>query len=108
MAAPLLPDIFWKGASGARYSYWIYPLDRAMQNAPGNFIYAKRVNGLWRAVFIGECEDIGAISLDETEVAFIKSNGATHIHTHTTPAGLQKRQAEAADLRLALTPPPSE
>lgn len=105
MAAPLLPDIFWKGASGARYGYWIYPLDQVMQNAAGNYIFAKRVNGLWRAVYVGESEDIAAIALDPQQAEFIRRNGATHLHTHTTPAGAEKRLAEAADLRKALMPP---
>jgi hypothetical protein len=105
MAAPLLPDIFWKGASGKRYGYWIYTLDRVMQSAPGNFIYAVRVNGLWRAIVVGECEDIAAIELDAAQTERIKASGATHLHTHTTPAGVQKRLDEAADLRAALTPP---
>ena len=105
MAAPLLPDIFWKGASGARYGYWIYELDRTMQSAAGNYIYAARVNGLWRAIYVGECEDLAAISLDAARSECLKSNGATHIHTHTTPLGPAKRLAEAADLRLGLKAP---
>ena len=105
MAAPLLPDIFWKGASGTRYGYWIYALDRPMQGAAGNYIYAKRVNGLWRAVYVGECESLEALSDGPERAACIERYGATHLHTHTTPAGEQKRLAEAADLRQGLTPP---
>jgi hypothetical protein len=105
MAAPLLPDIFWKGASGTRYGYWIYTFDRSMQNAAGNYIYAKKVNGLWQAVFVGECEDLAAIATDGALAECVKRNGATHIHTHTTPAGTEKRLAEAADLREGLKPP---
>ncbi|MGB8266696.1 MAG: hypothetical protein WCE44_10265 [Candidatus Velthaea sp.] len=102
MHVPILPDIFWKGASGARYGYWIYPLERPMQSAPGNYIYARQVNGRWRAVYVGECEDLAGIILDETAAAAIERDGATHIHTHTTPGGAQKRIDEAADLRRAL------
>ena len=101
------PDIYWPGASGKKYGYWILGLDRTLKNVAGNYIYAKKnAKGNWVPVYIGETGDLSSRVLDgHHQEDCIRRNGATHIHAHTKPGGRQARLDEETDLRANFDTP---
>jgi len=52
---PNVPTCEWAGASGTRYTYFVYALPASFgPNQPGNYIYAKTdAAGKWVPVYIG-------------------------------------------------------
>ena len=45
----------WYGTSQQQYRYFIYPLPASFKDdQPGNYIFAKVVNGEWWPVYIGQ------------------------------------------------------
>lgn len=94
----------WAGVSGIEYTYWVTPIGTPMKAEAGNFIFAKQSqNGKWYAVYIGETDDLSK-SLDPVVEECIRSNGATHLHTHTAVGPRQARQREETDLKLRWRP----
>jgi excinuclease UvrABC nuclease subunit len=90
--------IYWEGASGKKYKYWISPIGVDFKDEPGNYIFAKKTStGGWRPVYIGQAKSLKDRLSNHNEAACAKRNGATHIHTHTN-SQKQDRLAEEADL----------
>ena len=49
------PEIYWEGASGKKYDYWIHKIGTTFNDTSGNYIYAKESSpARWRPVYIGE------------------------------------------------------
>jgi predicted GIY-YIG superfamily endonuclease len=93
------PDIYWEGESGAKYGYWIHPIETDFKDAPGNYIYAKETEPhRWRPVYIGQTSSLKDRLADHEKEMCAKDNGATHIHAHTASDDESKRLAEEADL----------
>lgn len=102
MASPITteaPTVQWPGASGSRYTYWVYPIDTPFTPAPGNYVFAKLVNGFWSPVYIGETADLSERFQYHHARPCINLNGATHIHAHRNFGGQQARLNEETDLR---------
>lgn len=36
------PDIYWTGASGKKYGYWIHPVNARFRKIAGNVVFAKK------------------------------------------------------------------
>ena len=91
--------IHWGGQSDSQYQYEIHPIDTAFRPLPGNFIYAKQVEGGdWIPVYIAQTRDLhqrleGHVSVDDAI-----AHGATHIHVHYCITGQAARCAEEHDL----------
>jgi len=96
----------WDGLSGQRYQYWYTPISKfSGKHEPGNYILAQAAQGGWRPLYVGECQSLrDRCTLHEKWDAAIRL-GATHIHAHTTPGGLQRRLDEETDLRRRWNPP---
>ena len=93
------PDMYWEGASGKKYGYWIYEIGTTFKDTPGNYIYAKETKPrYWRPVYIGQTSSLSDRLADHDKEACAKRNGATHIHAHTSSDSERDRRAEENDL----------
>lgn len=99
------PDFIWKSRSGRAYSYKKYPIGTNFRAVPGNYIFAKVVNGSWSPIYIGETGDLSDRFADHHQLLCIKSNGATHIFVHVSSTTRQLRIDEETDLRHSYTTP---
>ncbi len=95
----------WKGQSGSTYQYTVYGINSSWNKRPGNYIFAKVDGQVWRAVYVGQCDDFSNRLPNHEKRACAKKNGATHIHAHVNDNGEEVRKAEEADLVPALQPP---
>ena len=94
----------WTGTSGKQYTYWYYPLPPTFKAEPGNYIFAKIVNNHWKAVYIGQTEDLSERFDNHHAAPCIERNGATYIHAHIN-AEKASRLAEERDLIGAYSTP---
>ena len=91
--------IRWAGQSGNQYQYEVHPIETGFKALPGNFIYAKQVEGGdWIPVYIAQTRDLhqrleGHVSVDDAI-----AHGATHIHVHYCTTGQAARCTEERDL----------
>lgn len=87
------------------YVYWVYPINTAFKDEPGNYIYAKRnPAGRWQPVYIGQSSSLGqrlgSADAERTAIRF----GATHLLVHLNPDE-RARMNEETDLVNTLVPP---
>jgi len=102
-----MPDrpIFWEGASGEKYKYWIYPIWTTFSAIPANYIFAKETKPqIHYPIYIGETGDISGRFDNHHKIDCIKRNGATHIHTHKSDGDKETRCEEESDLIQKLAP----
>ncbi|HXG28617.1 MAG TPA: hypothetical protein VNJ47_07205 [Nevskiales bacterium] len=95
------PDIYWEGASGQKYGYWIHGFNTAWKEASGNYIYAKETSpgsGRWVPIYIGQTKNLADRLADHEKEACARRNGATHIHAHVSSSDEAARKREEADL----------
>jgi len=98
------PSILWPGKSGAKYSYTVYPLNTGFVQKPGNYIFAKIVNGKWSPVYVGETGDLSSRFTNHHRQKCIDSNAATHIHVHVNSGSDKARIDEETDIRTNFNP----
>jgi len=100
------PEIYWTGASGKQYGYWINPIGTAFKDEPGNYIYAKKnTQSNWVAQYIGQTESLKDRLADHEKEICSKRHGATHVHAHVNSDGKQARLSEESDLTDNYNPP---
>lgn len=93
------PDINWEGASGRTYGYWIYPIGTVFKDEPGNYIYAKETQpGYWHPLYIGQTSSLAQRLANHEKEACARTNGATHVHAHTSSADDTVRRTVESDL----------
>jgi len=93
------PDIYWEGASGKKYGYWIHKIGTKFKDAPGNYIYTKVTRpGYWRPVYIGQTSSLADRLANHEKEVCTKRNGATHIQAHTSSDSEKTRRKEEDDL----------
>jgi hypothetical protein len=91
--------IDWPGKSGKTYRYWFLDMSQPIKSEGGNYMFVKPVgNGKWLPVYIGQADDLGNRIPCHERLADAKRAGATHVMSHTTPAGEQARLDEEKDL----------
>ena len=86
--------IDWRGNSGALYNYAVYELPwppNAGQD--GNYIFAKRISGIWYAVYIGQ-GDLRARYDAALREGCVTSKSATHYHFHLNSDASARRNEE--------------
>lgn len=88
-----------------KYVYWVYPINTAFKDEPGNYVYAKRNSaGQWQPVYIGQSSSLsqrlGSLDAEKSAIRF----GATHILAHLN-LDERARKREEADLINTLVPP---
>ena len=87
----------WTGASGKSYGYAVHELPwRPETNQDGNYIFAKKVGGIWLAVYIGQ-RDLQRRYDDALDEGCVTDKGATHYHEHLQ-SSRQARLDEEQDL----------
>lgn len=93
------PDIYWTGASGRTYGYWIHPIEVQFRKIAGNIVFAKQTEtGEWVPVSIGQTRNFDeGLAVHEQEIC-AKRQGATHVHVHFSSPDEHVRKAEVADL----------
>lgn len=106
MATPVqvTPTCVWSGISGKTYTYYIHQIGTQFIAAPGNYVFAKVVNGRWAAVYVGETENLAERFDYHHAMPCIRANGATHIHAHVNHGGGPARRDEETDIRRNYNP----
>ena len=92
-----MPSSSWPGESGRLYPYEYAPLPaRPLTNAEGNYVFAKRIGGVWFAVYVGQgkLRDRYDAAMREGCVA---RKSATHYHWHLNASG-PVRELEELDI----------
>lgn len=94
----------WVGASGKKYTYYIWPRHPKIDaNQDGNYIYSKlNSDGKWVPVYIGQGDLSVRTTDDHHKTDCIDKKGATHIHMHKN-AKKEDRLAEESDLLARYT-----
>ena len=89
----------WIGASGTRYTYYIYELPATLKDALGNYIFSKRNSeNRWVPIYIGEGDLYDRVSIGgHLQSSCIARKGATHVHAHLAD-DKEDSQSEEADL----------
>ena len=91
-----MTDTFnWRGLSGSSHTYHIKPLPwQPSEGQDGNYIFAKMVNGVWHAVYIGE-----GVLRQRYDAAHhegcVTERGATHYHVHMNSNKAARKQEES-------------
>ena len=94
-------DIDWTGLSGKTYGYWFTPSIAAadLKDEGGNYMFVRQLpNGNWLPVYIGVADSLRSRLPTHEQLAEAQRLGATHVMTHTNPAGSQARLDEERDL----------
>ena len=87
----------WTGGSGKTYTYFIHDIDWSVNaDQDGNYIFAKVVNDVWNAVYVGE-GDLQTRKAAHINDGCVTDKGATHFHEHLN-AGEQARKDEEEDI----------
>ena len=91
--------INWPGQSGKLYTYWLNSMDNGFLSVAGNYAFVKQLpNGNFVPLYFGESVNLNdRLGNHEVWPSAVRL-GATHVMTHTTPAGEQARLAEERDL----------
>jgi hypothetical protein len=97
-----IPSVNWIGASGEKYTYWVFPFPTNFEAGhDGNYIFAKVVNNTWIPIYVGQGH-LNVRCSDATHCQCALARGATHIHAHKAPTE-EQRLAEERDI-LAVHP----
>lgn len=89
----------WTGASGEKYTYWIYELPAELNPKQiGNYIYAKPEGADWKPLYIGQGDlKREADTWFHPQSRCLEQKGATHVHVHINESDTD-RTAEKGDL----------
>lgn len=98
--------IDWPGKSGNKYCYWLSEPSDTFKDEGGNYAFVKRLpNGNFVPLYFGETNSLRTrIPQHECWTDAVRL-GATHVMSHTTPAGETARLAEERDLIQRWNPP---
>ena len=100
-----MDSCIWTGDSGKKYRYNIHPIGTALNDVPGNYIFARRLSQRkWQAIYIGETESMKDRLPNHNDLPGILQNGGTHIHTHIT-LDSRARFDEETDLLTSIKTP---
>jgi hypothetical protein len=97
--------VTWTGASGTKYTLYLYPIGNGYKVVQGVYIFCKLgTDRRWQPVYIGEAADLNdrlnANLKQHHRWACITQNGATHICAISTEGSTpQQRLNIEADLR---------
>lgn len=86
----------WTGASKQLYKYNVWPKAQSFNHFQGNYIFAKKTQSGWEAVYIGEGY-LDERTSDQDHLACASRKGFTHFHTHINK-NEEKRKLEETDL----------
>jgi len=86
----------WPGKSGRSYTLTVYNKDTSFEEIDGNYIFAKKTQAGWDAIYIGE-GDLKTRTQDSEHLKCANLNWFTHFHVQTNQDEA-KRKEEEADL----------
>jgi hypothetical protein len=91
----------WAGASGKKYTFYVYPRGTTVTPMDGNYVYAKlNAHNQWVPVYFGEgdlSKRAGSDSSSHHRKKCIDTKGATHVHMHGN-GDKDSRRTEEMDL----------
>jgi len=91
----------WIGKTGTEYIYYTYPVStKFIEKHYGNYIYAKKADGKWVPIFIGEGNLSKQRADRHAQADCLDGEETTHIHVHGETSK-EKRQSEVRDLLAA-------
>lgn len=93
-----MSTVYWEGASGKTYQYILRPLHTSPPSGKGNYIFAKKVQDSFDAVYVGQGDlpERYDAAMDE---GCVQKRGATHYCYHTRNANSRTdRQDEELDI----------
>lgn len=98
--------VFWEGASGKSYNYWIYSLNIEFPEEPANYIFVKETSESYVPIRIGHTDNIKRrfASYEKEIVKCMKQHGITHVHAHVNSLEADRLQEEQ-DLLKKWNPP---
>jgi len=86
--------ISWKGRSGNTYDFTVFTIDVTFNpNENGNYIFAKKTQTGYDAVYIGEGDIKDRTEAHKREGCVIRK-GATHIHAHLNNSEIARKNEE--------------
>lgn len=92
-------SMVWSGASGANYTYWVYPFGQTFTGAPGNYIFGRLEGGQTMIpLYIGQTADLSERFDNHHKWDAARRERATHILVHANRNGEAARLAEERDL----------
>jgi hypothetical protein len=92
-----------RGASGAVYRFMRVLGDQPLTRMGGNFIYAKKSDGTWEIVFVGEASNLMSDAHRLWPQA-VKDHGAEELFTRLNVTE-RVRRLEQSDILGVITPP---
>lgn len=100
--------LYWKGASGREYSFFVHPVGTAYKAIGGVYLFCTYENGIYSAVYVGETHDLNQrlnTSL-QNHHAWPRGRllGVTYFGTMAVPGGNQARINIETDLRQGINP----
>ena len=99
-------SIVWTGVDGTKYAYKVFDLNVLWNDVPGNYIFTKIANGRWKALYVGETENLRARLVPSHEKwAPALKLGMTHVHAHTSSTYESVRLEEETNLIGNNNPP---
>lgn len=94
--------IDWIGQSGSAYRYWFADrtnVNAAIKDEGGNFVFVMRLaNRNYMPLYFGHADSLRNELPNHERFADAIRAGATHVMSHTTPAGENARWFELGDL----------
>lgn len=94
------------GRSGKTYTYYIYPLWPALQDKPGNYVFAYNDGKTISPKYFGESQSLqDRCCAAHERCSCAISNGANCLAAHLSSASAEARRVEEADLISAYNPP---
>ena len=99
-------EMVWHGSSGHPYTYHFHSIGASfIYSEPGNYIFARKTSpGNFRPIYIGETADLSERFDNHHKMQCIMSQGATHIHVHSSDSSVTVRQEEERDLVATWNP----
>jgi hypothetical protein len=92
-----------RGASGAVYRFMRVGGDQPLSRMGGNFIYAKKSDGTWEIVFVGETQNLMA-DVHRLWPQAVEGYGAEEVFMRLNVTE-RVRRLEQSDILGILTPP---
>jgi excinuclease UvrABC nuclease subunit len=98
--------IDWLGRSGKSYRYWFLDINQPIKDEAGNYMFVQHLpTGRYLPAYIGQADSLRKRLPGHERLEDAKLAGATHVMSHTTPAGEQARLDEERDLIQYWNPP---
>lgn len=98
----------WRGISGIDYAFKIFDVGTMFKAVPAVYIFCKKINGHWAAIYIGQTKDLSERFDNHHKMPEIKRYGATHIHVSVNENGEKARKHQESDLIANYNPPLNE